>query len=200
MQLIKFNDNKEHDKVPIFILLTNTGTVLSNAIQKFTKQPYNHVSLSMDIELKEMYSFGRKYESNPLVGTFVQERIDRGLFFNKRDTTTFSLYVTFVTKEEKNEIIQRLDSFRLSNKKFKYNFLGLFRTALGKTTEREDAYFCSEFVATILKDSINKHPSLVKPYDFAKNKNFFFISKGFLKNYDNNKNINRLDQLNKRFN
>lgn len=176
------------------MLLTHSGTLLANAIKSVTKNPYSHSSISFDSGLENMYSFGRKYKNNPLIGTFVKESIKAGLYEDVGETATYSLYVTFVTEEEKNMMEQKLSFFKDNKDGFKYNFTGLIRHQMGLETERENAYFCSEFVTTILssgKDFFDRHASLVKPYDFAKHKDFHFVTKGLLKNYDPNK----VDQL-----
>ena len=57
----------------IYIVLTDTGTLLSKAIGLYTRKDLNHASIAFDEELKEMYSFGRKQRHNPFVGGFVKE-------------------------------------------------------------------------------------------------------------------------------
>ena len=64
----------------IYIVLSQTGTWFSRAIKFFTKDPYNHASISLDKELNHMYSFGRKKVNNPLRGGFVREYTDKGVF------------------------------------------------------------------------------------------------------------------------
>lgn len=43
----------------IYIILTFTGTALSRIIKFATKVEFAHVSIALDEELNEMYSFGR---------------------------------------------------------------------------------------------------------------------------------------------
>jgi hypothetical protein len=179
--------SKEVEYLPVYVLLTHTGTVLSNAIKKVTKNPYSHSSISFDSSLRSMYSFGRKYKNNPLIGVFVKENIRAGLYADVSDTATYSLYVTFVTASEKRAMEEKLSYFIDNSDRFRYNFTGLFKNSLGKESHREDAYFCSQFVDTILKASgrnhFDRHSSLVRPYDFAKHKDFLFVQKGKLSNY-----------------
>lgn len=175
---------------PVYVLLTHSGTVLANAIKSITKNPYSHSSISFDSGLENMYSFGRKYKNNPLIGTFVKESIKAGLYEDVSETATYSLYVTFVTKEQKNLMDQKLQFFKDNKEGYKYDFTGLFKHQFGRESERDDAYFCSGFVSTILgsgKDYFDRHYSLVKPYDFAKHKDFHFVTKGLLKNYSSHK-------------
>ena len=57
----------------IYIMVSYTGTILSNLIRMYTGKEYTHVSISLDIKLHEMYSFGRIHPSNAFVGGFVRE-------------------------------------------------------------------------------------------------------------------------------
>jgi hypothetical protein len=178
------------DMYPVYVLLTHSGTVLANAIKSVTKNPYSHSSISFDSGLENMYSFGRKYKNNPLIGVFVKESIKAGLYEDVADSATYSLYATFVTKEEKELMEQKLQYFKDNHDRFKYDFTGLILHQFGHISERDDAYFCSGFVTTILssgKEYFDRHYSLVKPYDFAKHKDFHFVAKGTLKNYDPHK-------------
>lgn len=176
---------------PVFVVLTHTGTVLSNIIKNFTGNPYSHASISFDSSLRNMYSFGRKFKNNPLIGTFVKEDINKGLFEDVKDTASYSIYVTFVTKKELDLMKEKLNYFLIRKDELKYNFTGLIKHTLGMESERENTYFCSQFIDTILKSSgktyFNRHSSLVKPYDFARHKDFYFVSKGLLKNYNKDK-------------
>ncbi len=55
----------------IYIVLTHTGTTLSKIIKTYTKDEFSHVSISLDLELKKMYSFGRLNPYNPFWDGFV---------------------------------------------------------------------------------------------------------------------------------
>lgn len=57
----------------VHILLTNTKSMLSRSIQLFTNDPYNHVSLVLNDDFTEIYSFGRLKKENPVNGGFVNE-------------------------------------------------------------------------------------------------------------------------------
>ena len=68
----------------IYIVLTDTGTLLSKAIGMYTRTDLNHASIAFDEQLTEMYSFGRKQRHNPFIGGFVKENAADGIF---RDAT-----------------------------------------------------------------------------------------------------------------
>ena len=186
---------------PVYVLLTHTGTFLSNAIKMVTKKAYSHASISFDETLEEMYSFGRKYKDNPLIGTFVSENIKSGLYADVSDTASYSLYVTFVTKPQLDSMKKRLARFQEDGVKFKYSFKGLINYRLGKESDSTDAFFCSQFVDHVLsagKQYFDRHSSLVEPTDFSNNKDFYFVAKGKVGQYDPDKVVKRVEQISKK--
>lgn len=61
--------NKQNKK-KIYIIFSQNNTVLARIIKLITRNEYSHVSLSFDEKCRTMYSFGRKYDSNPFYGIF----------------------------------------------------------------------------------------------------------------------------------
>ena len=55
----------EEEDYSVYIVLSKTQTLPSRVIKLWTREPYAHTSLAMDVELKEMYSFARKHLYNP---------------------------------------------------------------------------------------------------------------------------------------
>ena len=49
----------------VYIILTYSGTFLSKIIKYYTRDEFSHVSISLDSDLKKMYSFGRLNPYNP---------------------------------------------------------------------------------------------------------------------------------------
>ena len=72
----------------IYIILTHTGTALSTIIKYYTKDEFSHISISLDENLEEMYSFGRLNPYNPFWGGFVHESIKNGTFKRFKNTRT----------------------------------------------------------------------------------------------------------------
>ena len=76
----------------IYIVLTYTGTILSKIVKMYTRREFSHVSIALDEDLDQMYSFGRINAYNPFWAAFVQEGIDKGTFkrFKKTKTRIYS--------------------------------------------------------------------------------------------------------------
>ncbi|MGF2054235.1 hypothetical protein [Vagococcus fluvialis] len=149
----------------IFLVYSANKSLLSKAIQCYTKEAYNHVSLALDKELINTYSFGRKKMSNPLIGGFVKEDFWDPFFF----TSECAIYSLDVSPEEYEKITSLLNYFEKNKALYKYNFIGLLALSLEYNLEREHAYFCSEFIATILTESnvgvFEKDNQFIKPQD-----------------------------------
>lgn len=149
------------EKETIYFIFTDTGTHLSKLINYFTRQSLNHVSIGFDKELTEVYSFGRKNPKNPFSGGFVRENI-RGNFLKHADSAVFSLKVTAEEKEIIRSNIKRIEK---NKKNYRYNFIGLIGVLLKIEIKRKYAFFCSEFVANVLKNT--KTINLSKPTYFT---------------------------------
>lgn len=171
----------------IYIVLTHTGTLLSNLIKLYTKNDYSHVSLAFDEDLNEMYSFGRIYTYNAFVGGFVREYLDSGTFKRFKNTTTsvYELEVSDIQyKEIKNKVVMMYEKRR----EYKFNFIGVFFVMFHKKIKRKNALYCAEFVKYALASGdvdMKYLPDVIKPEDFKKVKDVKLIYKGKLKDYRN---------------
>lgn len=154
----------------IFILLTDTGTWFSRMIKLYTRAPYNHASIALDEELNDLYSFGRKVYTNPFSAGFIKERLDKGVFFHQKETRC-ALYKLTVDENQYDLLLETISHFESLSAQYKYNLLGIFAMAVNMELKRENAYTCSQFVATVLQlsgiDLIKKSPQLIRPDDFV---------------------------------
>ena len=169
----------------IYILLTDTGTLFTNLIKLYTKKPYNHASISFNSELSEVYSFGRKTARNPFIGGFVKEDVDKGLF----KEANCAVYALTVNEVQLQKMICYIKEIEAQKGEYRYNLLGLLGFLVNKPIKRKKAFFCSQFVATVLKEctiiDFGKSPSLVAPNDLQKVSKLEFVYEGKLKDYPN---------------
>ncbi|WP_188455947.1 hypothetical protein [Virgibacillus oceani] len=167
----------------VYILLTDTGTIFTRMIKFYTKKPYNHASISFDSKLDEVYSFGRKNVNNPFIGGFVIENIKESIF-KEATCAVFCCPITGLQKRKMGQFIQKI---KQNEHLYHYNFLGLFAVILNKQLRRENAFFCSQFVASVLKESdtinFSKPLSLITPHDLQESPGFQLVYKGKLRNY-----------------
>ncbi len=152
----------------IYIVLTRTNTILSRMIGFIKDDEYTHASISLDKELKLMYSFGRKYSYNPFVGRFVKENFNEGVYGRQNDL--YGLVMEIEATHEQYEKAEKLiNKFILNKNLYKYNYMGLINCLLNRESCNDNRFLCSEFVYYILNESnivnVNKSRNLVRPQD-----------------------------------
>ncbi|WP_249869390.1 hypothetical protein [Oceanobacillus saliphilus] len=167
----------------IYFLFTDTGSYLSKAINLYTKKSLNHVSIGFDAQLKELYSFGRKQPRNPFIGGFIKEDI-QSEFLKK---SSCEIYSYTVSTEDYKSIINNIQEIEARKNYYKYNFIGLFGVMLDIEINRKSALFCSQFVATVLRDldklKFEKPPCFMTPADIRNYPGMQLVYQGILENY-----------------
>lgn len=168
----------------IYIVLTHTGTILSRIIKQYTKDEFSHSSISLDVELKEMYSFGRLNPYNPFWGGFVHEYIDKGTF-KRFFKTVAKVYSLEVTEEQYEAIKNKIDKIQKEKENYKFNTLGLFAAGFHKKIGKEYSFYCAEFVKYVIESAKidTGLPEAVKPEDFKNIKGLKEIYSGLLSKY-----------------
>lgn len=175
------------EKHVIYILLTYSGSILSRVINKKTREPYSHVSIAFDEELKELYSFGRLRPSNPIFAGFVKEDIENGTYARFPETTC-ALYSLDIDEVQYKRLIKELKKFIASDHRYRYNLIGLMGAAVNYPIERQYKYFCSQFVTSLLNNSgiklIDKEAGLTAPRDFRECNELNLVYEGNLQSYN----------------
>lgn len=175
------------EKHVIYILLTYSGSILSRVINKKTREPYSHVSIAFDEELKELYSFGRLRPNNPIFAGFVKEDIENGTYARFPETTC-ALYSLDIDEVQYKRLIKELKKFIASDHRYRYNLIGLMGAAVNYPIERQYKYFCSQFVTSLLNNSgiklIDKEAGLTAPRDFRECNELNLVYEGNLQSYN----------------
>lgn len=162
----------------IYLILTDTGTLFTRLIKLYTNKSYNHASISSDVDLIKVYSFGRKTAKNPFIGGFVHEDMKSSLF-EQASCAIYSYTVSDGQMQKMHDYIQKLEE---QKQLYRYNFLGLFGVLFNKPFNRKHAFFCSQFVASVLHEcdilDFQKPLSLVTPHDLLEAGNFQLVYQG----------------------
>lgn len=179
----------------IYIVLTHTGTLLSRIIKTFEKDEFSHVSISLDNELKQMYSFGRLNPRNPFIGGFVHESINHGTFKRFKYTKT-KIYSLEIEEKQYFKIKQKIEYIKSERSNYKFNVIGLFAVGIHKRIKFKNSFYCAEFIKYLIEnaDIETNLPEMVKPEDFKKLENTKLIYEGKLKDYNIEK-IKLIDKL-----
>ncbi len=169
----------------IYIVLTHTGTILSKIIKYWTKDEFSHVSIALDEDLKEMYSFGRLHPYNPIIGGFVHEKINKGTF-KRFYKTKASIYSIEVEDNQFNNLKNIIYRIRDNKKQYKFNIIGLLAIGFKKEIKKQNYFSCAEFVKYVLeKSDINLRlpKKMIRPEDFKYIENKVLEYDGLLRRY-----------------
>ena len=157
------------EKKQIYLVISQTGTMLSRIIKLLTGAKYNHASISLVDDLKYIYSFGRVNPYNPFIGGFVLESARFGTFKRFKNTTAKILAVD-VTDEQYKRVADTIHTMWSDKSHYKYNYLGLFLAAIKINRKKTDCYYCSEFVAKMVTVAglvpPERYDKIVHPLDF----------------------------------
>ncbi len=157
-------------KKKVYIIMSYTGSIFSKFLRIVLKNKFVHVSIGLDKQLQNVYSFGRKRPRTMFPGGFVKEDINKiSHIFKNAECQIFELEIT----EEQYKILKReIRKFTENEKKYGYNIFGLIPLNFNIRFERKNHFVCSQFVGRILQEAgiynQDKNYSLIKPNDISK--------------------------------
>ena len=168
----------------IYIVLSQTGTLLSRVLKIVTHSPYNHSSIALQEDLQTMYSFGRLRPYNPFWGGFVCESPTRGTFKRFKNTRIRVLEIHVSAYDMVCEIIRQMMA---EQERYRYNYWGLILAAIRVPVKRQYRYYCSEFVKYLaLRMALPEAdhlPAIVKPMHLLSIPHTI-VYEGILREYD----------------
>lgn len=152
----------------IYIALVDTPGLFAGIIRRVIQQKYIHVVISMDPELEEAYSVGRRHPAVPLLAGFEKEEKRKILkVFPQADYMICRVPCTEGQKEQVRKILRDTMEDRYS---YHYAVAGLPFILLNRPFYQKNHYTCSSFIAKLLEETRiwkwEKHFSLVTPKDF----------------------------------
>ncbi len=174
----------------VYIVITQTGTALSQALKAITGDAYNHASISLRPDLARMFSFGRLHPYNPFAGGFVVETTRAGTFKRFANTDCIVLYKA-ITEDQHEAIAEHLRRMYREKHRFGYNHMGLVLAGVNiPHKSKHERYYCSEFVRDMLVrfgiEEASQFPDVVKPMDLLNVRDSHIIYRGKLRGYRHN--------------
>ena len=171
----------------IYIILSHTGTALSTIIKYYTKDEFSHISISLDDNIEEMYSFGRLNAYNPFWGGFVHESTKFGTFKRFKNTMS-NVYSLSVEDEQYDRLVKIIKYFDKNREKYRFNIMGLACVSINKKMIRKNTFYCAEFVKHVLKSAgisqASELPNIIKPEDFKYLSGLQLQYRGLFRKYD----------------
>lgn len=170
----------------IYFALVDTPGFFASIIRRVTGIDYIHVVLSMDEELQEAYSVGRRHPSIPILAGFEKEdteKIERAF-----PTARYKVVSLECTAEQKAQIAGKLQECYEKRYQYHYCVLGLPMILCNRPFYQRNHYTCSSFTANILQEHgialFDKHFSLVTPRDFYELEQTETVYEGTLRKFN----------------
>jgi inositol transport system substrate-binding protein len=158
----------KEDNKPVFIILTSGNTPLAKLIKKSTGDQFSHSSISFDISLNPLYSFGAvkaKFGGPGKNMGFIKTTPDSDLWYTSKSNVPYAIYVTHVSSYNIEKMKSRLEYFVNNQDQMRYSYSGLVRVFFNLKSPKRYHWFCSAFVAEILNAGkpLPKDPTLYRP-------------------------------------
>lgn len=165
------------NKYPVFIILMHTGTPLSTTIKTVTHDEFSHAAVSFNSKLDPLYSFGTKKYGHHEHGLVQHNTKDD---FYRHYHATYSVFVMYVSKEQRDKMLTRLRYFIENEANIKFDIASLIACAMQIPTEFRKKFFCSRFVMEIIGQGIelSKYPSMWTPQQISELDNITMVNKG----------------------
>ncbi len=152
----------------LYIAFVDTPGLFASLIRKVVKMNYVHVVLSLDENLLEAYSVGRRNPEIPFFAGFEREDLER--IYKKFPKAKYKVTYIECTEEQKRNIKNHLEQCYTDRYKYHYCIVGLFFLLFQKPFYQKNHYTCSSYISKLLHRNgirlFGKHFSLVTPRDF----------------------------------
>ena len=118
------------DQQYIYVVFSSTPYKIGKLIRRVTGGTYNHVSISLDESLTQMYSFSRRYYRTPFYGGFVHE--SRSRYHVNGDATRICLCAIPVTPQQYEDLYNMIQSMHRRSRVYIYNHLSALGAVIHK--------------------------------------------------------------------
>ncbi len=169
------------EKKDIYVVASYTDTVPGKLItaraklkfwNRYDGDTYSHVSLSRDTKLNQMVSLARKELHNPFNSGLIHEDIRKDIFAINPQRSKIAVMKLGTTEEQFQKISDIIDSYWQRREEIHFNYAGLITLLLTGNIgyARENSFFCSQWVTTVLRQAgyplfPGKKPQQIRPFD-----------------------------------
>ena len=149
----------------VYILLSATPSKFGKLIRCALNERYNHMSIALDNEFKELYSFARKKNHLPLEAGFVIEDYYR-FSLCKEVPINCRVYKIPLKEEQYEKLLISIDKVR-NDSSYVYNLFSALSFPIFKGFYVKKAFTCVGFVAFLLNNAGFKLRK--KPWKYSPN-------------------------------
>lgn len=134
----------------LYVLFSATPYRMGRMIRIVTREPYNHVAIALEEDLRELYAFARRYYRTPFYGGFVTEHPAR--YHHKGSAAQVQLYRIPITESQWEALRRRIQNMDSQAHRYLYNHLSALTAPIHRKVTVRDAYTCAEFAVSVLAE------------------------------------------------
>lgn len=150
----------------LYVILSRTTTGAGKMIRTFTRNYYNHASLTLHEDLSGIVSFARFRIDVPMHAGYVAEPVERFLY--KGGPVPIRVFRIEISEEKAQRLADFFTHAGSPDSGLLYNYFGAFLTMFRIRCHIPGAYTCLSFVSTILDKPYRSFQELEKdlaPYE-----------------------------------
>ena len=133
----------------IYVVFTSTPYKTGTFIRAVTRYPYNHVSVSLDPEVKTLYSYARHYKNAPFYGGFVRESVLR--YRNDGKTALIKVCALPVTEKRWEKAKEYIETLERNADDLVYNMFSAALFPFKKKVKIKNSFTCVEFAVHFIR-------------------------------------------------
>lgn len=133
----------------LYIVFSATEYRIGGFIRAVTRGEYNHVSVALDSDFNEIYSFGRIKRQLPFCGGFVREGAER--FCGEESAATIAVCAVEISDDRMEAARERISSMCRDADKYVYNMISAACVPIKRRIRIRDSYTCVEFAVSMLR-------------------------------------------------
>ena len=134
----------------LYVIFSATPYRMGRLIRFVTGEPYNHVSIATEQDLRHMYAFARRYYRTPFYGGFVTEQPCR--YHHNGSTAQIEVYQLPLSDRQWATLQGRLQDMQRNPHRYLYNHLSAALAPIHRKVTVPDAFTCAEFTVSILQE------------------------------------------------
>lgn len=134
----------------VYVILSATELKMGKIIRFFTRYKYNHVSITLDDELRYMYSFARYYKKPSLYAGFVKESMLR---YKDSKIKIYKIPIDKYTYRKMKRYFKLLEQ---TKNKYLYNLFSALFFVIHKKVKIDKSFTCIEFTLYTLSRYVPK--------------------------------------------
>lgn len=132
----------------LYVMISQTDTGIAQFIRTLSRYPYNHVSMTLDPELRSWCSFARYHQDAPFYSGFIREPVER--FLAKTGDAHVRIFRLEIPREKARRIEQLFLQAGRKETRLIYNYFDAMASLLNLKIAISGSYTCLSFACAVI--------------------------------------------------